>query len=166
LFGPEAFLGFLPFVLDAEGLAGALAVDFCLCWTTTVGASVAGAGVVLGGVVVLVAGAVAVEVVSAGVLVVGAGVVLVVVVGDEGLASELAGPAAGEPLFEAAGVVPCPPAPRASAASGPLSPAAVNPPPATAEIIARAARRRALICCGTRGVWSSSGRPMVCGWRS
>jgi hypothetical protein len=148
--------------------------------STTVGASAAGvawvlaAGVVAAGVVavlgcvvvaVLVVGVVSVvcvevvEVVVVGVVsvvvVVVVGVVEVVVVDWPDPVSWAVVPVSeAEEPFEGL-------APRAGTASDPLSPAAVNPPPASAESSARSARRRALFTGGIREDRSSGDVPSV-----
>ena len=158
----------LPLLLVASvvvvwlGLDGAAGLTFCLRWSTTAGACALG-GWELAGWGTLAAGAVdvgAVEVGALGVVagavevsvgvVVGAGVVDVVV--DDGFVSvsweEPPDSAAGaEPSGETGVPVPA----SAPLASGPPRPAAVNPPPARAESIARRARLRARFKGDIRG---------------
>jgi hypothetical protein len=75
-------------------------------------------------------------------------------------APDSAAAASEEPsLGSGAPVVPV--APNAAPASGPPRPAAVNPPPARADIIARRALRRARFKGGIRGYRSSRGRPIA-----
>jgi hypothetical protein len=137
----------LALVLVVLGLAFAPVVGFWRRWSTTLGASAAGAvtGAVLGwGTVAVLVGVVAV---LGGVL--AAGVVDVVVEGCGVVAPASGAPAPGvvtcvvEPSVETGGIAGVL-APIAPLARGPPKPAAVSPPPATAESIARHARRRAL----------------------
>jgi len=115
------------------------------CGAVEVGAVAVGA-VLVGAVLVGAAGVVAAVVVSAGVVLTGG--VVEVVVEDWPASGCWEAPApASEAVAEEPSVgtgVALAVAPSAPPASGPPRPAAVNPPPASAESIARRARRRAL----------------------
>ena len=126
-----------------------------------VGAFVGVAGVVAAGavvvVVVLAGGSLTgvVVVAAGGGVVVSVGVVLVVVV-----CVGVSAPTSSRFPWWSAGSVGGSLA-RAAPESGPPSPIAVNPPPASAEMIARRARRRASLTPDMLGPYSSWFRPMI-----
>jgi hypothetical protein len=190
LLGPLAFLGeeaglpalVLVLVWVVLGCAGVPELACCLRLSTTRGASAAGVGALsvlvgAGAPVVCVLGAVLVGVVlGAGVVsvvvvvvslevVVGAGVVVVVPVVCWPPSASVGAPVSAE-LVVVVPLLGWTLPPSAGLASGPPRPAAVSPPPASADRIARTARWRARLSVGIRESRSSRGTSHVGGWRN